>query len=162
MGQKRGQIWWYDVTAYNRNVPSFDKDVKFCQRSHVSRQGNQQIQCSVSNDAKHRYSCLDSNCLFHMWVWRKHKKLNEPIMKKQQLKLKKTGNKLSFTVSSTLSSSLPVSPSATQLEGSLPSYIPTALPEPMMSFSNQHEEIMAMQAKQGSSRKSRNAKKKMC
>ena len=140
-------------------VQCFDKDVKFSQGSHMSRQGNQQVQCSVSKDTKHRYSCLDSNCLFHMWVCRKHKKLNEPTMKKQQLKLKKTGNKLSFTVSSTPSCSPPVSPSATQHEVSLPSYIPTALPESMMSFKSQHEKDM--QAKEGSSRKSRNAKKKM-
>ena len=96
-----------------------------------------------------------------MWVCRKHKKLNEPAMKKQQVKLKKTGAKLSFVVSSNPPNSPPASPTPCQIENNLPSYIPTALPESIMSFNSQPDVCSAMKPKTVSPKMSRKAKKKV-
>ena len=106
-------------------VNCFDKGVKFSGGSHFNTQDKQPVKCSVTKDTKHRYSCLDKTCLTHMWVCRKHKKLNEPTMKKQQTRLKNAGGSLNFNVDS-------VSPPAVAAQtpvSSIPQYIPSVPPD---------------------------------
>ena len=159
-------------------IKCFDKGIKFVGDSHLSKETNQAVQCMVTKDSKHRYSCLDKECLNHMWVCRKHKKLNEPVMKKQQARLKASGGSLNFHVdpSSAPAASAVSSPATTPnlpVQPILLEYIPTALPDSIRNTMN-HSEIsdalQNMQANQSSltvpassqpnQKKSRNAKKK--
>ena len=73
-----------------------DNNVKFNNKSHLNKEDNQPVKCVVTKENKHRYSCLDVTCLKHMWICTKHKKLNEPTMKKHQTRLKKYGASLNF------------------------------------------------------------------
>ena len=126
-------------------IKCFDKGIKFVGGSHLSKETNQAVQCMVTKDSKHRYSCLDKECLNHMWVCRKHKKLNEPVMKKQQARLKASGGSLNFHVdpSSAPAASAVSSPATTPnlpVQPILLEYIPTALPDSIRNTMN-HSEI---------------------
>ena len=105
-------------------IKCFDKDIKYNNGAHMNKESDQIVPCYVTKETKHRYSCLDKTCLNHMWICRKHKKLNEETMKKQQTKLKKSGASLNFTVG------VPSSPKvvhANQQIPGLPEYSPTNL-----------------------------------
>ena len=161
-------------------VQCFDKSVKFVGGSHLNKETNQAVQCMVTKNSKHRYSCLDKECLNHMWICRKHKKLNEPTMKKQQARIKNSGGSLNFvadiiapsTKQTAVASAM--SPLAAVSEASLPEYVPTSLPDSIRNMPT-HAEIgnalHVMQADQSSAKsksssilhnqkKSRKAKKK--
>ena len=81
-------------------VNCFDKNIKFVNGTHIDKQGNQSVPCVVTKESKHRYSCTDKNCLFHMWVCRRHKKLNEQSMKKHQTRIQNLGGTFNFNVTS--------------------------------------------------------------
>ena len=159
-------------------IKCFDKNLKFVNGSHLNKENNQAVKCIVTKDSKHRYSCLDKDCMNHMWICRKHKKLNEPTMKKQQARIKNSGATLNFivdtinpTVESTAASvkspeatvKLPVAsvilPASPQ--SILPEYVPTSLPDSIRSTST-HAEIgealHMMQASQISEKNLANSK----
>ena len=84
-----------------------------------------------------------------MWVCRKHKKLNEGTMKKQQARLKQNGGSLNFNVDC-VNPAQSVNPPSKNL----PHYVPTTCAEQVSTTT------VPVQPIQSNSRKSRNAKKK--
>ena len=75
----------------------FDRNVKYIKGgSHVDKTTNQPVVCTVTKQTKHRYSCMEENCLNHMWVCRNHQSVNRATLKKQQDKLKKQNITFSF------------------------------------------------------------------
>ena len=123
-------------------INCFDKNVKFASQTHVSSQDNQPVQCTVNKETKHRYSCLDQNCLNHMWICRRHKKLNESTMKKQQARLKASGASLNIPVVSPDTSAKPSPPA----ENNFPEYVPSNLPDSIRNTNNHNEISEAFKA----------------
>ena len=100
----------------------FDKKVQYTKGgSHVDKESNQPVPCTVTKETKHRYSCLEVTCLNHMWVCRQHQIMNKATMVKQQEKLKKSNLNLNFPIS--------LVKRASNISNDVaPTYVPTQLP----------------------------------
>ena len=130
-------------------INCFDKNIRFSNAAHISKDINQPVQCMVTKDSKHRYSCLDKTCLNHMWICRKHKKLNEPTMKKQQARIKTSGASFNFPVGSPpIRNSTPVK-QLVPTQQAIPEYVPTNIPDSIRKISSHvkiSEAVNAMSA----------------